>query len=213
MTPFVLHTAGFVTTGDYAEDLHELASGGAARFLGMWVILPTLLGMAARYLAGELRVASASACLKFINYCILLVLNYSNASLALPNIIAHPDADFLAIMLLIVLALCISAFLSGYLLSRVSCVTDSERISLIFCLGMNNNGTGLVLSSVALADHPQVMLPVITYNLAQHLVASMVDWTLPSNLPSAAPAAALRQEWGGQQRLIAPGQTPIRQLV
>ena len=63
-----------MTTGDYAEDLHELASGGAARFLGMWVILPTLLGMAARYLAGELRVASASACLKFINYCILLVL-------------------------------------------------------------------------------------------------------------------------------------------
>jgi BASS family bile acid:Na+ symporter len=27
LTPFVLHMAGFVTTGDYSEDLHELASG------------------------------------------------------------------------------------------------------------------------------------------------------------------------------------------
>jgi BASS family bile acid:Na+ symporter len=43
---------------------------------------------------------------------------------------------------------------------------------------MNNNGTGLVLASVALADHPQVMLPVIFYNLAQHLVASIVDLAL-----------------------------------
>jgi bile acid:Na+ symporter, BASS family len=44
LTPFVLHMAGFVTTGDYSEDLHELASGEAASFLGIWVILPTLLG-------------------------------------------------------------------------------------------------------------------------------------------------------------------------
>jgi predicted Na+-dependent transporter len=58
VTPFVLHMAGFVPTGDYAEDLHELASGGAARFLGIWVILPTLLGMAARYLAGDGRGAA-----------------------------------------------------------------------------------------------------------------------------------------------------------
>ena len=39
---------------------------------------------------------------------------------------------------------------------------------------MNNNGTGLVLASIALADHPQVMLPIIFYNLVQHLVASGV---------------------------------------
>jgi hypothetical protein len=66
---------------------------------------------------------------------------------------------------------------------------------------MNNNGSGLVLSSVALADHPQVMLPVITYNLAQHLVASMVDWTLPSNLPPAAPAAACVRSGVGNKDL------------
>jgi BASS family bile acid:Na+ symporter len=48
----------------------------------------------------------------------------------------------------------------------------------MFGLGMNNNGTGLVLVSMALADHPQVMLPIIFYNLVQHLVASLVDFVV-----------------------------------
>jgi BASS family bile acid:Na+ symporter len=40
---------------------------------------------------------------------------------------------------------------------------------------MNNNGTGLVLASMTLADHPRVLLPIIFYNLVQHLVAGTVD--------------------------------------
>ena len=178
LTPFVLHMAGFVTTGDYSEDLHELASGEAASFLGVWVILPTLLGILAHMLAGEILVTRVMPYLKIINYCILLLLNYSNASLTLPNVVSQPDMDFLAVMLTIVMALCISAFSSGYLLARFFRVCNSETVSLMFGLGMNNNGTGLVLASVALADHPQVMLPIIFYNLVQHLVASIVDLAL-----------------------------------
>ena len=60
----------------------------------------------------------------------------------------------------------------------------------MFGLGMNNNGAGLVLASVALADHPQVMLPVIFYNLAQHLIASIVDMALFKSRPPATPLAA-----------------------
>ena len=45
----------------------------------------------------------------------------------------------------------------------------------MFGLGMNNNGAGLVLASMALAHHPQVLLPIILYNLVQHLVAGFVD--------------------------------------
>ena len=170
--------AGFATTGDYSEDLHELASGEAASFLGVWVILPTLLGILAHMLAGEILVTRVMPYLKIINYCILLLLNYSNASLTLPNVVSQPDMDFLAVTLTIVMALCISAFSSGYVLARFSQASNSETVSLIFGLGMNNNGTGLVLASVALADHPQVMLPVIFYNLVQHLVASIVDLAL-----------------------------------
>ncbi|HUI19515.1 MAG TPA: bile acid:sodium symporter [Methylocella sp.] len=188
LTPFVLHTVGLVTTGDYSEDLHELASGEVTSFLGLWVILPTLLGVFGRFLAGEILVTRATPYLKLVNYCLLLILNYSNASLTLPSVLAHPDMDFLAIMLLIVLALCVIAFSSGYMLASVSRSGSSERASLVFGLGMNNNGTGLVLASVALADHPQVMLPIIFYNLVQHLVASIADLALFKSRPPAAPA-------------------------
>jgi predicted Na+-dependent transporter len=39
---------------------------------------------------------------------------------------------------------------------------------------MNNNGTGLVLASLALASLPRIMVPIIFYNIVQHLVAGAV---------------------------------------
>jgi BASS family bile acid:Na+ symporter len=45
----------------------------------------------------------------------------------------------------------------------------------MFGLGMNNNGAGLVLAAMALGNHPEVMLPIIFYNLVQHLMAASVD--------------------------------------
>jgi BASS family bile acid:Na+ symporter len=175
LTPMVLHAVGFVTTGDYSDDLHELAADGAVSFLGAWVILPSLLGILSRWVVGEHRITAAMPYLKLINYGVLVLLNYSNASLALPTALSQPDPDFLAVMLAIVIALCIVAFASGYLLARVFRADRKETVSLMFGLGMNNNGTGLVIASLALADHPQVMLPIIFYNLVQHLVASAVD--------------------------------------
>ena len=67
------------------------------------------------------------------------------------------------------------AFTAGWLISRFLKATPSQRTALMFGLGMNNNGTGLVLASMSLADHPRVMLPIIFYNLVQHLIAGIVD--------------------------------------
>lgn len=184
LTPLVLDAVGFVTTGDYSDDLHELASEGVVTFLGTWVILPSLLGILTRWVVGEQRIAGAMPYLKLINYGVLVLLNYSNASLTLPNAASEPDIDFLAVMLVIVIALCITAFASGYLLARAFQTDRKGTVSLMFGLGMNNNGTGLVLASLALADHPQVMLPIIFYNLIQHLVAASVDFAVFRRQPA-----------------------------
>jgi BASS family bile acid:Na+ symporter len=53
-----------------------------------------------------------------------------------------------------------------------------QQVSLFFGLGMNNNGTGLVLASMALPTPPRVLLPIVLYNLGQHLVAGSVDLIL-----------------------------------
>lgn len=178
LTPLVLHTVGFVTTGDYSEDLHELASDGVMTFLGTWVILPSLLGIVMNHAIGERHIGEAKRYLKLINYGVLLLLNYSNAALSLPKALSQPDVDFLAATLVIVVALCIAAFATGYLLGHLLRANRKDMAALMFGLGMNNNGTGLVLVSVALADHPEVMLPIILYNLVQHVIASLVDRAL-----------------------------------
>lgn len=170
-TPLALHTVGFMATGDYAEDLHELASAGSKAFLVVGVLIPSVLGIAARGLIGGTRIDRVRPYLKFVNTIILLVLNYSNASVSLPQAVHHPDVDFLVATLAITAGLCTLTFTAGYLISRVLRSGPDERASLMFGLGMNNNGTGLVLASLALADHPRVLLPLIFYNLVQHLVA------------------------------------------
>ncbi|MGP0068872.1 MAG: bile acid:sodium symporter family protein [Isosphaeraceae bacterium] len=174
-TPIALHSVGLMATGDYAEDLHELAAGGTGMFLAVCVLAPSLIGIAIRRAVGDARYAAAKPRLKLINCAILLVLNYSNASVSLPQAVADPDPDFLAVTGGIVVALCLLAFAAGWLVSRLLHATPAQRTSLMFGLGMNNNGTGLVLASMALADHPRVMLPIIFYNLVQHLIAGFVD--------------------------------------
>ena len=171
MTPIALHAVGFVATGDYAEDLHALASGHTGSFLAIGVIAPSLLGIAAGLALGRARIAAAKPYLKLVNSVILLALNYSNAAISLPQAIADPDLDFLAVTLGIVTALCVLAFAVGWGTARLLRTGREQQISLMFALGMNNNGTGLVLASMALADHPRVMLPIIFYNMVQHLVA------------------------------------------
>ena len=177
-SPLVFHSVGYMTTGDYSEDLHELASGEVVGFLGAWVITPSLLGICARRLIGEANFSVIKSHLKLVNFCVLVLLNYSNASITLPEVISQPDMDFIGILLIIVLALCLCAFGTGYLIARLFQLDRQRMISLVFGLGMNNNGTGLVLASMALVDHPLVMLPIIFYNLIQHLVASLVDRTI-----------------------------------
>ena len=171
VTPIALHAVGFVATGDYSEDLHELASGNSGSFLAIGVLAPSILGILAGRAIGRSRVVAARPHLKLINSVILLALNYSNAAISLPQAVADPDVDFLAVTLLIVGSLCVLAFGVGWGIAHVIGAGRERRISLMFALGMNNNGTGLVLASMAMADHPRVMLPIIFYNMVQHVVA------------------------------------------
>lgn len=174
-TPVGLHAVGLMTSGDYSEDLHELATGGAGAFLAIAVFTPSLLGIAIRWTAGAERIRAAKPLLRVVNLLNLLLLNYSNAAVSLPQTIADRDWDFLVVILAIVIGLCALAFAAGWIISRSLRTDLPQQIALMFGLGMNNNGTGLVLASMALADHPRVLLPIIFYNLVQHLVAGCVD--------------------------------------
>jgi BASS family bile acid:Na+ symporter len=177
-TPLALHAVGLLATDGYATALHDLAAHGSGGFLAVGVALPSLLGLLGRAAAGEARVAAARPYLRLASSVALLLLNYANAAVSLPQVVADPDWDFLGVLLSLVAGLCVMAFAAGWGLARLLRAGPAQRAALMFGLGMNNNGTGLVLAATALAAHPRVLLPVIGYNLVQHLVAGGVDVTM-----------------------------------
>jgi bile acid:Na+ symporter, BASS family len=175
-TPWVLEFVSLLTVGDYAEDLHELAVTGTGTFLALGVLLPSAVGIGIRHLLGDERMKAMKHYLKVVNSIVLLVLIYSNASLSLPNVVARPDGDYLVLIGVAVSTLCVVAFASGWWLARGLRLNEKQTASMVFGLGMNNNGTGLVLAAMSLGEHPEAMLPIIFYNLVQHLVAGAADW-------------------------------------
>ena len=174
-TPLVLHLYGLLTHGDYSEDLHELAQQDTNTFLCLTVVIPSLLGIATHVLLGEERTARLKPFLKLVNFIFLLLLNYSNACTSLPEVFSKPDWDLLALILISTSIVCSVAFFSGWLISRLFKTDLSDRAALMFSLGMNNNGTGMVLASATLADHPAVLVPMIFYTLVQQVIAAAVD--------------------------------------
>jgi hypothetical protein len=71
---------------------------------------------------------------------------------------------------------------------------------------MNTNGTGLVLASMALADHPRVLVPIVFYNLVQHLVAGFIDRivsrTIGEEPPGGAVATDDRKRYGERRSCV-----------
>ena len=174
VTPIIFYVLGELASDEYEEVLHDLAQYGSATFLGVWVVLPSLMGLGTRFVVPETRLAGAMPYIKLSNSIILLTLNYSNASVSLPKAIAEHDLDFLAVTLTITTGLCVAGFAAAYGLSCLFKTPEAERVSLMYGLGMSNNGTGLVLASLALASFPRIMVPIIFYNIVQHLVAGTV---------------------------------------
>jgi bile acid:Na+ symporter, BASS family len=137
--------------------------------------LPSAVGIGIRSVLSATTGDRLKPGLKLLNSLTLLVLMYSNAAVTLPQVVARPDWDFLAVMFAIVSLLCTVAFGTGWLIARLLRANRGQYASLIFGLGMSNNGMGMVLASTALSYLPNVMLPIIFYNLVQHLVAGLAD--------------------------------------
>ena len=181
ITPMALHVFGEMASAEYERVLQDLAAYGSGAFLGLWIVLPSVLGLCVRFAVPEPQLTTVMPFIKLINAVVLLLLNYSNASVSLPQAVADHDFDFLAVTVGITAGLCFAAFASGYGLSRLFKLDQADRVSLMYGLGMNNNGTGLVLASLVLASYPRVMVPIICYNLVQHLVAGSIHEVLSRN--------------------------------
>lgn len=178
ITPWAFYVFGEMASEEYEAVLHQVSAYGSGGFLGLWVVLPSLLGLSIRMGMPEARLAAVMPYIKLVNSVVLLVLNYSNAAVSLPKAVAEHDWDFLAVTFTITTGLCLTAFTIGYWLSARFGLVQAETVAMMYGLGMNNNGTGLVLASLTLAAYPRVMVPIIFYNLVQHIVAGAIHMVL-----------------------------------
>src|SRR5438309_9248662 len=127
ITPGALQVFGEMAAEEYEAVLHGVAAYGSGVFLGLWVVLPSLLGLLLRMVIPDAWLAGAMPSLKLVNSIDLLLLNYSNASVSLPQAITDPDLDFLAVTIVIATGMCVVAFDSCYGLSSLFILDQAER--------------------------------------------------------------------------------------
>lgn len=186
----------FALTGASAGGVAD-PGAGASGFLLAVVVVPSVAGLLVRRVIGNEWTARLKPLLKGVTAVVLLVLCYCNAAVALPQVMAHPDWDFLALTTATAAGLCVTAFAAGWGVAWAVRAGEADRRALLFGLGMSNNGTGLALAATALNSLPWAVCAVLTYNLIQHVVAGGVSRLVGRGVP----------------RAIAPGGQPDERRV
>ena len=160
----------------YCEALVDQFSGW---FFVIWVILPTAAGFLCRYLITPARVGRFGPWFALASATALLMLNYINSALALPEVY---DAPRLLLIVTAVLAAALSAvgLALGWALARVLRLATDTRSALLFGLSMKHTGLALILAGAVLVNQPLAILMIMLATLMQHLLAGVVQWLEPA---------------------------------
>jgi BASS family bile acid:Na+ symporter len=177
-TPNLLKLMGLVLS---AEDTHRIGrvvnEFSGWRFI-LWVILPSLAGALAAWLAGPRRITRAKHWFRLVALVDILVLNYANASLAVKTIWASEQLAVVVLAAILAAAVSLVGVALAVIQARVCALPRSTAIALVFSLSMKHTGLALVLAGEVLHDHPRVILVILLSTLAQHIAAGAVDWRL-----------------------------------
>jgi bile acid:Na+ symporter, BASS family len=174
-TPQLLEWLGKSLSPAEQESCEELVNRFSGWFFVIWVILPTALGFASRYLITPKRVAAAANHVALASAAALLLLNYINSALALPQAGKFSFA-LLSVTVALALALSIVGLALGAAIAYALRLSSAAGTALMFGLSMKHTGLALILAGAVLNDKPLAILLIILATLAQHLLAAVVQW-------------------------------------
>jgi BASS family bile acid:Na+ symporter len=174
VTPNLLNLLGMSLSADERAYCEALVGQFSGWFFIIWVILPTAGGLAGRYLMTPQRVAKVSSRFILASAAALLLLNYINAALALPEI-REASPSLLAATAALAAALSIVGLALGWALAWIIVVKPATRSALMFGLSMKHTGLALILAAAVLADQPLAILIILLATLTQHLAAGIVQ--------------------------------------
>lgn len=178
VTPNLLQFVGLsmsMTERMYCDLLVNRFSG---KFFIVWVILPSALGFLAQYLLGRPRVERLAGIVTLTSIGSLLLLNYANAALALPQLADQPQVAPLVATVALSVALSLLGMFLAAVLARMFRQPRSVRTPLLFGLSMKHTGLALVLAGTMLADQPLAILMIVTATVVQHLMAGFAQWMI-----------------------------------
>jgi BASS family bile acid:Na+ symporter len=177
-TPNLLKLMGLVLSGQDTARIEKVVTQFSGWRFILWVILPSLAGAVAGWMAGDDRIHRAKPWFRIITLLTILVLNYANASLAVDKIWAGHEWGVVAVAAVLAAAACLVGVGLALVQARAYRVSRPARTALIFSLSMKHTGLALVLAGEILGDQPRVILVILLTTLAQHVVAAGVDWRL-----------------------------------
>jgi predicted Na+-dependent transporter len=177
-TPNLLKLMGMVLSAEDTQRVERVVTQFSGWRFILWVILPSLAGALAAWVAGPRRVAKAKPWFRLITLVDILVLNYANASLAVDKIWTKEQASVVLLAAALAVSVCLVGVGLAALQAWTSGLTFSARLALTFGLSMKHTGLALVLAGEFLHDQPRVILVILLTTLAQHVIAAAVDWRL-----------------------------------
>ena len=177
-TPNLLKLMGWALSADDTDRIEKVVTQFSGWRFILWVILPSLAGATAAWIAGRDRIIRAKPWFRLITLVTILVLNYANASLAMDQVWANESVTVVLIAALMAAAVSILGMVLATLQARLARLPRAAWTALAFSLSMKHTGLALVLAGEFLHDQPRVILMVLLTTLAQHVAAAALDWRL-----------------------------------
>jgi len=174
--PQMLNLMGLSLSPQETKQCEQLVTRFSGTFFIVWVILPSLAGMLINGLAGPQLIDRARGMLRMVSAATLLMLNYANASLAMPKVFDEEAPKTILVSSVLAIMLSALGIANGWFLSRLLAVDNASATALIFGFSMKHTGLALVLAGQVLHTEPRVILMIVLATLLQHVVAGIADW-------------------------------------
>jgi len=171
IAPTFIYTVAATCLPDPLRADRVLPLGQLAGFLGFWVVAPTLSGAVIGLWSRRQGVIWSALWLRRVSMICILLLNYINASAALPLI----RSESLVLQGLVWTGINLTLLLFfGWLASRLLKVGKAEQVSLTLACGMRNTGAALVLAGSQFQQEPVVIMTIVLQTLLQNVFAALL---------------------------------------
>jgi BASS family bile acid:Na+ symporter len=177
-TPQMLNLMGLALTDEATKQCEELVKRFSGAFFIVWVILPSAAGMMLNRYVGAEAIKRHRGAIRLVSAIALLALNYTNASLAMPQVFERAAAKTILLAASLAIALQLLGVLTAWALARATALDRESGIALVFAFSMKHTGLALVLAGEVLESEPRVILLIVLATLLQHILAAIVDWTM-----------------------------------